>query len=158
MSWRLDWIFPRNISAEMFLHTKADISEAWSPAFCCPGKDSGKRRTGEVVWEETAAFIQRTPPPLPLWGGGHPPAEERVLAIPLKHLPLAYPQFSNKNTQERKMSSWWSELAFVSPPVHNFTSPVSHVRNLYQQRNESHEKVQGMAGTSGPHTVHATVS
>lgn len=56
------------------------------------------------------------------------------------------------------MSSPGSGLAFGSPPIHYFTSPVSQVHNLYQQWNESHEKVQGMAGTSGPHTVHATVS
>lgn len=74
MSQKLDRIFPTNISAEMFLHTKTESWErAQSSPFCCLCKDSTQRRAEEMVWEETVAFAWRNPSLLFLWDGGHPP-------------------------------------------------------------------------------------
>lgn len=96
--------------------------------------------------------------PALLWNPPIALTAEMLPSHPLQHQPLTHPRFSSRNTQQCKMSSGGSGLAFVSPPIHYFTSPLSQVHNLYQQWNELHEKVRGMAGTSGPHTVRATVS
>lgn len=123
MSRRLNRIFPINISAEMFLHMKAESWEAQSSPFCCLGKGSAQRRAGEVVWEETVSFTQRNPPLLPLQDGGQPPREQRGLAPPPKHLPLAHPRFSNQNTQECKkdeLTRVRASLCFTSHPLLHF--------------------------------------
>lgn len=120
MSQRLDKIFPINISAETFLQTQQRDGKHKVHLSATQARTVPK---GELEREETLAFTQRNPPLLPFQEGGHPPPEERGLASPLKHLPRAHPQFPNRNTQECKMSSGGSGLAFVSPPIHYFTSP-----------------------------------
>lgn len=146
VSQRLDRILTKNMPAEVFLHIKTESWEAQSSSFCCPGKDSAQRRDGELFWEESTAFTQENPP-------------LRWSISTSRHTTAPHPSPVLKwKTQEHKTSSGGSGLAFLSFPTHYFASPISQVHNLYQQWNKSHEKVQGVAGTSGPHTAHATVS
>lgn len=131
ISQRLERILPIIISPEVFLHTKTDSWEAQSSSFCCPGKDSAQRRAGEVLWEETAGFTQRNPP------------QRWSLSISRHNISPGPSLTLKQNTQEHKMSSGGSGIAFLSPPIHCLTCPISQVHNPYQPRNESHENSAG---------------
>lgn len=133
VSQRLHRILTINMSAEVFLHITTESWGAQSPSYCCPSKDSAQRRDGVLGrrnpllrWSVSTSRHNTCPQP--------PPVLKR-------------------STQEHKTSSGGSGVAFLPPPIHYFASPISQVHYPYQQWNELHEKVQGVAGTSGPHTA-----